>query len=512
MPEVRVLPLDSLLEEPPYYPPGEEAQNRIHMALMRAEVGNEEDFRTPFLERFSRAEGAVFLTQEIGPANWSAFEENDEIERNNMGPLSVIPPYGERDDSVRSYWQQDWDPDDRALNTAVERVAAILPPRSLRPLSYIAASARVPRGGNLGLPELSNRDPFRHDYEERARLLRDVEDVYPCMLFTRGQSSGGPISKARPVWGMDHAETFLGARYMYPALDALRERRGFSAWSGSDAVDVAVSELFARRPSDVKFSMDFSGLDASVHARLISIVFGILSSWFTRGGQDLALQEEIFRTVGIVTPKGIYVGRSGGVPSGSVWTNLVDTLVCRLAFEYVSARFGLGAPLLECMGDDALVIWRPSPTLGDVQGAVSELGLRINTSKTLVSEERAHYLQRVHTLEYNVDGLFRGVRSPYRSLNGMMSLERRRPGWSAAMYSVRWILQVENCRWDPRFPAFVEFLARHDAALSAFRNLDDLPRMAGGVKHVEETLGSTRFSSGGAQLTGWQSFETTSYR
>jgi hypothetical protein len=317
------------------------------------------------------------------------------------------------------------------------------------------------------------------------------------------------------VWQFDHAETILGASILHPVLDVLSQRPGFSAWRDDLSVDMAITSLLEHATKlDVSIvSMDYSGFDSSVSASLIHIIFELLRYWFAeRDVLRLNLLESVFTSSGLVCPDGMWLGRDGSVPSGSALTNLIDSLVNLVAGLFVARVLGVQLVRYEVLGDDSVFLFSRSLPGAEISQAVKELGLETNPDKVWVSKESAHYLQRLHSINYQIDGVCRGVRSLYRTLSGMMSYERwTSEGWSGYMDTARWIMQAENARWHPRFRDFVRFMRAGDRILLSGLDPVEIFKRAGGSDKVRSVLSIASFPFNVQNPEGVNSFVTTRF-
>jgi hypothetical protein len=216
---------------------------------------------------------------------------------------------------------------------------------------------------------------------------------------------------------------------------------------------------------------------------------------------------DVMAHIGIVTPWGIFTGREGGVGSGATETNWADTTGNEITMRYVADR--LGVVLLDglFMGDDSVVQYQPSPPLDEIADVVRETGMLLNVDKTYVSSDFCHFLQRLHHVDYVIGGMNRGVYSTVRALGSMKSLEYKQEGLPPELFSLRWIMQSENCKWHPRFDDFVVHWSSGDTFLQ-HRSPEALLKAVGGVAAAEGLLGITAFPGTSHTLRGLSSFAT----
>ena len=270
---------------------------------------------------------------------------------------------------------------------------------------------------------------IRDSYLERARRISSWEEVYPAVLGWRGQQGGGLNTKQRVVWMFDHAEPILGLSLMRPILDALRTRYPgiFCAWIGEEAVGSQISKML--KEGRTVLSLDFSGFDHSLGPELLNAARYVLKTWLANAHDRLDLVMDIMMHVGIVVPFQVWEDREGGMPSGTSLTNLVDTIINLIGCLYVAHRAGASILNVAALGDDAVLQLASEVDVQDVEGYFSELGLEVSTQKQWVSDSSVHFLQNLHLADAPDEG-HHGIRSVYRSVNGMITYERIRRGWS----------------------------------------------------------------------------------
>lgn len=253
---------------------------RLARSLDRCEAGFDKDLRTPLFGGRAREEILEILERTIGHTGFMELEAIDTKERSKVGPISIMRPFKDRRDDVLKYSHQLWNADPGSFNIAVDEVKSLLPQGSLRLASFETAFDMMPKDTSLGLPWLTRDRAYVQDYFQRAVHLESPDDVYPCVLYWRGQAAGPNETKQRVVWGFDHAETIFGATVMYPVLNSLRRLPGFSAWQGNDAVDLAITNLLRSSQGRRIISMDYSGFDSSLHINMLNAVDSILAYWF----------------------------------------------------------------------------------------------------------------------------------------------------------------------------------------------------------------------------------------
>lgn len=377
----------------------------------------------------------------------------EEIEDSNFskfGPRSLAKPWEERRESLSAYFDHDdYDPGDLDV-----------PKRSgsLRTMDLRAVGRSLVKSSSAGLPYMRRKglvlETALSNYESEV-------DRYSCVLYTRTQEG----RKTRDVWGTPISDVIREQQYVIPYLRHERLLAHRSALLGPQSVDNSITNLlFGKRPSEVVVSVDFSGFDASITPTMAHNAFSLIASDFQSSlWPGLYQIYRRFVTIPIFTPEGEWSGPHG-VPSGSAWTNTVDSAV-----QFLAA--GKYAHRCQIQGDDGLYVV-PEGERDELLRRFTESGLSINESKshTFHSEEGI-YLQRYYHPDY-VDlysgrGLG-GVYPIFRALNRIKYLERwtdlAREGMTGGdFFSLRTIMILENCKHHPAFRDLVRYVAQTDA-------------------------------------------------
>jgi hypothetical protein len=146
-----------------------------------------------------------------------------------------------------------------------------------------------------------------------------------------------------------------------------------------------------------KFCFDYSKFDTTISASMIKEAFRIMATWFKE--EDLKefgwdTIKWYFIKTPIVMPDGhLYTGKNHGVPSGSYFTQLVDSIV-NVALTYALAHrfeFHLDVESLYVMGDDSCFRAEIQAQLRKWAQYLRHLGIILHDDdKTVVG--RVHFL------------------------------------------------------------------------------------------------------------------------
>jgi len=375
-----------------------------------------------------------------------------DVEKSNQekfGPRSISKPWSERIEGVEAYFD--------VKSETLPRLNVPQGSGRLRPLSVQTASEYIKRTTNSGLPYLRKKGLVLKEAVTNFQQLLDRQD--PCVLFTRTQESG----KTRPVWGFPIADTLNEMMFYRPLLEFQKNSGYRNAVIGPESVDTGVSELMKfASANDLKLlSIDFSAYDTSISPVLSRMCFDYIKSLYQNNySSDIDYIYERFVSIGLVTPDGIYTGEHG-VPSGSTFTNEIDSLV-----QYIIAKNypDEELKLFQIQGDDGLYAVRDPDGLMDW---FQQFGLKPNYEKSLTSQTTAQYLQLTYNPQYERDGEYKGVYSVSRAFNRICYPERftdftRDKIDGKSYFAIRTLSILENCKFHPWFEEFVAFILSKD--------------------------------------------------
>ena len=423
--------------------------------LASVQHGQDEDFRTPLWEKRPRAEiiamwDKVFeQSLNVLPGRLGMIEEQQKLK---IGPLSVRLPLSERLPQIEAYYTQFR----RGVPKTTEYYTWHGDGR-LRPLSLERAADTLAGNTNSGFPDFTRRNRVREAAIAQAAGGKWRE--YPAILGWRGQSAGlEEDPKQRTVWMYPYSTNIREATVFRPVHDALVAEKPFAAWRTPDDVATAVSELFkeAKEYGTPVYSIDFTSFDQSVGPFLSAHAWDAIRSYFQRGYQnEIGDIQEVFYKINLIISPTRKLSGIHGVPSGSVFTNMVDTLVQLYAHKEVSDRLNVQcAEYCQAQGDDGLLVFDRPIEIDAMADAFSELGLDANAEKQFVGDDDCVYLQRYYTSD-RLGGMY----PTYRALNSLMGQERfyDEKEWGPELVILRSIMILENVKHHPLFEALVRF-------------------------------------------------------
>lgn len=328
--------------------------------------------------------------------------------------------------------------DDPVYYMALESVHRDLVPKTkLVPYTIGAASklASFPRMKSPGLPWKLDGYKNKGEVVDDPALLKRMNANWhhigariahtplpDTCLFARSQVCAVEKEKVRSVWGYPLEVYLEEARFFYPILEYLKGNEhsmpigyGLEISKGGMA---AISDAAIRLPSSIALMTDWSKFDKSIPPWLIRDAFAILADmidfdrvldseglyWPVRSYRSRRRWKKIidyFIETPVRTCKGERFLVRAGVPSGSCFTNVIDSIVNCIITRYISYQTVGCFPRAEVyLGDDGVCIF-PSSAVIDL-GAMARLakeifGTVLSTDKSFVTSN----LENIHFLGYH---------------------------------------------------------------------------------------------------------------
>lgn len=420
----------------------------------------------------------------------------EESNRAKVGPRSIAVPWLQRAETLAESF-------DISKIRTENSFGAMLGLANLRPLTIQNALKLLKNDTNSGLPYYTRKGKIKERVLDKYSALLKRRD--PCILFTRTQEQ----NKTRNVWGFPVADTLNEMRYYSPLLEHQKRLPYRSALISPEKVGTSMTELILKAYHTKRslISLDLRHYDNSVKGPHQKEAFKYIKSCFQSScAAELDYIEERFLNIGILTPSGIISGPHG-VPSGSTFTNEVDSIVQAListSLPYIKEGD------FQIQGDDGVYLV-PIGKEDELFSAFDSFGLTVNREKSYSSGNYAIYLQNLFHSDYIKSGIIGGIYPVYRALNRIMYQER----WSdfedfdmsgKDYYSIRTICILENCKHHPLFKEIVAFVKAHDKySLDTTSNgITQYVQMMSKTKGAGEILNHQY----GDNVAGIRSFET----
>lgn len=265
------------------------------------------------------------------------------------------------------------------------------------------------------------------DEEKKARESGSFNK--PILPGTRTQGSGAFTEngertndckhKTRLVSMIDLMVIFAELKFANPIQKALAGMRWYAGGKDPSQISTIITNM--RHDLTDYVSLDYSAYDQSVSNWLIEDAFEIIGAAFVDLDEQLfSIIVEDFINKNFVFGDGV-VSASKGVPSGSMFTQIIDSVVNVLMITtYLYSKDVTGQMIV--MGDDNLLYTKGKIDVEDIATYIRKnFGVTVNSDKTTSgqSKDDPEFLSR----EWRADGQYR---EPHEVMGKMLYPERYR--------------------------------------------------------------------------------------
>ncbi|QZB49018.1 RNA-dependent RNA polymerase [Colletotrichum liriopes partitivirus 1] len=243
------------------------------------------------------------------------------------------------------------------------------------------------------------------------------------LTYQRVIASPAERTKVRPVWGYPVEVIVEEGRFFYPLIDALNKLcNDDDAFYGLGMETMRsghshLSRSFDPTSTRLSLSADLSNFDARVTDWIIRDVFALLSDWFDftkvrdSEGKIWNVKPEqtcrrwkamvsYFINTKVRTPTGKRFQKSAGVPSGSMFTNVMDTIVNAVQMRTCIRRVTGHLPAKDYyFGDDSQMFLDTDINLDALaKELLLTFGAILSVEKTILSDnpDNIHWLGYFH--------------------------------------------------------------------------------------------------------------------
>jgi hypothetical protein len=231
-------------------------------------------------------------------------------------------------------------------------------------------------------------------------LMNAVKDSTPDIAFTRTQLAELPNTKVRNVFGEAFHYILLEGLSAEPLLDWFMKNDTFY-YIGEDPL-AGVSKLFKESTynmDEMYFSIDWSCFDASVQPYEIELAFDLLKTMLIFPDKESELVFQYCKTLFIqrklLCPDGRLFMRYGGVPSGSFFTHMVDSIINYNRIVYLAKLTNITPLKIRTHGDDGFVVFGAKSDFDFIA-----LADRANEKKWYLNAEKCKLTTDVSEIEF----------------------------------------------------------------------------------------------------------------
>jgi len=454
--------------------------NGLKQALKRLETGTPDTPRSWFYET-KKPQWILdsIVTQLRAMKDLKVISDWDIAKSAKFGPQGGSAPLKDRMHTFSEYFEHLASP--AILNEATWKLAVRTAIQRLKfneAGTPVESKAVIARGisedkynTNSGFPLYKKRKSEEAKEEAEADCSKAIEQAFPCTLGTRA-TMGKTGTEARNIFMAAMAVNVQGQRFQQPLQDYLRSLHDdfFLPWEGWDAVQANISKHW---DEGLKFGADYTKMDQHFNLWHGLAVFDVIKHFYKKTyWSELEQTIRYVFSVPIITNLG-YIDQDHAMPSGSEWTNFLETVWNYVFTIYLEIKYHLRFVTKMGIGDDQLWIldgkWdaKGISWITDVVIKEFELaGLPGNKDKQEVSMDKTGFLQRFMTSEWNGrNGDIRaaGVYSLVRNVTSQVYPERyhNEKEWDSDMFALRVIMIAENCCNHPAFKWYVQdFIAK----------------------------------------------------
>jgi hypothetical protein len=278
------------------------------------------------------------------------------------------------------------------LNDAIRRVGKAFYVGKLKAIELEKVSYDPLK--SAGAPTFRKKHEVNLEELKRARRIRRGEAPPPVTVFHRGKND----EVCRPVFGYPFAMTLLEGRFFEPyQFEVMNHHNPYVGGRAYPQLAGEMNELAWK--SDYVVELDYSGFDGSIPAKLIYAALDIIANNFDMSEEDTKdwnLVVRYFATCPVLLPSGrMVIGKRHGVPSGSMFTQLVDSIVNAICIEYATKKAGIRYSRYHVLGDDSVIgVCGPRPSIKRLGEIIEELGCSVNfkKSRTKRASARIYFL------------------------------------------------------------------------------------------------------------------------
>lgn len=411
---------------------------------------------------------------------------------NDWGPQTVAAYYGP--------WKGTLSTLDRDMSTFKQRWGVRATAYPFRKTAH-----RLPSSTSSGLPWLTSGwmsnigDAVLAETEWQWKN-DSPRDIPPSMPMWRVD----PPGKVRLAWAESKYEALYGAPFVYPIQDKMRRRESspFDAWNGPAVVQSAITRDLEQNDFDY-ISCDYSKFDQTqspelmqrvLHSLVHPMIGNIKPKVFDTWAQNLS-------TGKLITPNAVHEGEHG-MPSGSVATNFVDSIVNALCIEGYLDNYGIRDNKYWVQGDDAVIRGKGVDPKDFAEFASSEYGFNVHPDKQLFGHRECDFLQNSYYVENDFLPTYPAARVGWRMI-GHERYSYSGSKWNEWAVVVRAVQQMNNALYNPSVLGLAKWGVKGDQLkLGAELPPKSVFRKAGSVAY-DMTLARSSWDPGAIGQRDW---------
>lgn len=240
----------------------------------------------------------------------------------------------------------------------------------------------------------SKMEAFTVGLDKAVKILTSGKSPAPCLAGVRTQRKG----KTRLVWMYPLEITILEAIIARPLINHFKGIQHVMTF-GDFSHETGMRLRNSVSSNKYHYSLDQSQFDASVNPFFIQCAFNAFRTWFDLDtevypGVTLAKVFDVVERYFICTPivmptrekkyPTMVTGKRGGVPSGSYFTQIVDSFANVAGILGMAKRLGIKIKDkdLYVLGDDCLFFCNSNISLHKIAQVLAAFGFKLNVDKS----------------------------------------------------------------------------------------------------------------------------------
>lgn len=412
----------------------------------------------------------------------------DSSKSSKFAPQGAVAPFEERQHTLSEYWahlaspSKFSEPDWAKAKAIVVRSMGFNRSGVPRPVDAVIQNGLSNDKYNTssGDPLFKKRKTPEAISQARQAALDGTWSQYYPVLGSRA-SMGKTGSEARWIFMFPMSVNLKEQTFQQPLQDYIREKHVtfFTPWEGYDKVQEVLSD--DQNQGKLFFGCDYSKMDQHFNYHHALQCFDVIKEYFRPEFWD-DLHSSIHYTFHcpVVAPDYLILGPHA-MPSGSGWTNFLETVFNYILVAYMRLHYGLKISDNSMgIGDDQ--IWfidfhgKEQKLTNLIVSQFKECGLDANPEKQEVSRDIISFLQRRSYSDWSPDGIkYAGVYPTVRALTSEVYPEfyHNEDEWTKNTFALRCLMILENCANHPAFEQFCLFIAKGNSNIPEFCLSDD---------------------------------------
>lgn len=275
----------------------------------------------------------------------------------------------------------------------------------IKPMRLLDVQYELKGEKSAGLTWLhsSKAEAMEYGLGRAGQILQGSKKPNPCLAGVRTQAKEPEKGeeykgKTRLVWAYPLEMTLIEGKFAVPIYSIMKKKRTPMMFARAKHEVGALIDSFVKSTGDCVYGLDYSKFDSTIPSFMIRFAFKVIRTWFDfqdsedQEGWDTMVKYFIHTPI-VMSDGNLYTGKKHGVPSGSYFTQLVDSIVNVALIGALSHSFGMKISHRNffVLGDDVILSTYKGCDLSKVADYLREtFGIILHPHKCEVGN--AHFL------------------------------------------------------------------------------------------------------------------------